>query len=206
LLALGTLAGAGCGDDSSPNLPDAQPLPAGVTVQGQIVRAPGAPVPIAGVTVTVIDPVDDPTALNQVQTDAHGVFVLSEVHPKANGRVRLFIDGTTGGGGPFVVMNTEYPVDATNGAQLGPIHLSPMDPAGIVHITADNADLTTGNDGRVTAVLKADVAVAAGSVPGEGQQGRAAQLTIPHGTSLRFPLASPLLRRWTAARASPTTS
>src|SRR5262249_54373125 len=101
----------GCGDDGPIKASiDAAPLPPGVKVSGQIVRAPGQPVPIADVTVSVIDPVEDPENLISAKTDDHGVFVLPDVHPTSGGRVRLFIDGTTGGGGPFVVMNSEFPV------------------------------------------------------------------------------------------------
>src|SRR5215470_9318551 len=123
---------AGCGDDSVGAPPDAAPLPPGVKVSGQVVRAPGQPVPIADVTVSVINPIEDPDHLIQTKTDDHGVFVLTDVHPTTGGRVRLFIDGTTGGGGPYVVMNAEFPVDGTKDADVGVIHLVNMDTAGIV--------------------------------------------------------------------------
>src|ERR1051325_6515701 len=84
------LALAGCGDDNTIGAPiDAAPLPPGIKVSGQIVRAPGQPVPIADVTVSVIDPVEDPENLISAKTDDHGVFVLDDVHPTSGGRVRI---------------------------------------------------------------------------------------------------------------------
>src|SRR5262245_55168956 len=121
-----------CGDDSVSAPFDAPPLGPGVTVHGQVVRAPGQPVPIADVTVSVINPIEDPDHLIQARTDNHGLFFLHDVHPTPGGRVRLFVDGTTGGGGPFVIMNTEFPVDSHTGADVGVVHLVPMDLAGIV--------------------------------------------------------------------------
>jgi hypothetical protein len=165
---------------------------------GQVVQAPGAPVPIRDVTVSVIDPVADPSALAHVRTDDLGRFQLGNVHSTAGGRIRLFIDGTTGGGGPFVIMNTEYPVSPNGATDLGVVHLTPMDPNAIVRITPDNATISHAADGRVIATLKGDIALAGGAVPGESQSGepvqpRTAQLRIPSGAALTFPLASPLL-------------
>ena len=188
------LLAAGCGDDSVGASIDAAPLAPGVKVSGQIVAAPGQPVPIADVTVSVIDPVEDPQNLIQAKTDDHGVFVLDDVHPTSGGRVRLFIDGTTGGGGPYVVMNSEFPVSPMMDTSVGVIHLVKMDPAGIVRITADNATIVHMGDGHTYAKLNTDVAVTAGTVPSpESSNGRSAQLTIPMGTVLVFPYASPLL-------------
>src|SRR5438034_1167787 len=51
LIAL-VLSASACGDDSIGAPPDAAPLAPGVKVSGQIVRAPGQPVPIADVTVS----------------------------------------------------------------------------------------------------------------------------------------------------------
>jgi sugar lactone lactonase YvrE len=186
---------ASCGDDGTvkPSI-DAAPLAPGIKVSGQVVRAPGQPVPIADVTVSVIDPVEDPENLIQAKTDDHGVFVLDDVHPTSGGRVRLFIDGTTGGGGPFVVMNAEFPIMANKDQSIGVVHLVPMDPAGIVRITPDNATIVHMGDGHTYAKLNTDVAVTAGTVPStETPLGRSAQLTVPMGTVLVFPYASPLL-------------
>jgi hypothetical protein len=108
----------GCGDDVAPH-PDAAVTAPGVTVHGQVLSAPGQPVPIVGVKVSVIDPIADPDALLSAETDIHGVFAIHDVHPNAAGRVRLLIDGTTGGGGPFILVNQDFPVDPQTGADVG---------------------------------------------------------------------------------------
>src|SRR5262249_7314088 len=153
---------------------------------------------IADVTVSVINPIEDPDHLIQTRTDEHGLFFLHDVHPTSSGHARLFVDGTTGGGGPFVIMNTEIPVDSHAGADIGVIHLVPMDPAGIVPITGDNATIMVGPDGRTRAMLLTDLTVSAGRVPSDElgappMASRSAQITIPQGTLLTFPYASPLL-------------
>src|SRR5262249_27634952 len=189
-----SLAAPGCGSDHAPS-PDAAPAP-GVTVSGQVVRAPGSPIPIENVTVSVIDPAPArPDYPLSARTDAQGAFVIDGVHPTAAGRVRLFIDGTTGGGGPYVIINSDFAVDPTAGADVGTIHLVKMDPTGTVVITADNATLSRGADGRTRAQLKVDLPLSGGYVPGgtATDQPRAAQLRVPAGTILTFPLAAPLL-------------
>src|SRR5262245_34708994 len=190
-----SLAAPGCGSDHVPS-PDAGPVTPGVTVSGQVVRAPGTPLPIENVTVSVIDPAPArPDYPPSARSNAQGAFVIHDVHPTAGGRIRLLIDGTTGGGGPYVVMHSEFAVDATAGADLGTIALVKMDPTGTVVITADNAMLSRGADGRTRAQLKVDIPLSGGYVPGgtSTELPRAAQLRLPAGIILTFPLAAPLL-------------
>src|SRR5262249_36875831 len=143
-----------------------------------------------------IDPApENPDFPIQTKTDRSGQFALGKVQPTSSGRVRLFIDGTTGGGGPYITMNTEFPVDPKTGLDTGTIHLVRMDPAGTIPITPENATITRGPDGRKQATLKLDLALAGGYVPGESptDEPRSAQLRLPAGSMLTFPFASPLL-------------
>jgi hypothetical protein len=179
-----SIATAGCGDSAKKG-PDAGGGTI-ATISGQVVRAPGAPAPIAGVTVTVIDP---PGQNLRTRTDEKGLFTLDGVRTTTGNRVRLFIDGTTGGGGPYVCMNTEFPV-APN---LGTIHLTAMDPSAIVRLTSDNAMIQQQADGSTTAKLLVDISLAGGSVMGDAQNPRSARLKVPTGTTLTFPPGAPLL-------------
>jgi hypothetical protein len=186
------LIGIGCGDDSKPNGGGG-----GVTVRGQIARTPGEPVPIADVVVTSLD-----AAGVQAHTDALGGFQLAGVRPTSDNKLRLFIDGTTGAGGPFLTAATEFSVDAKTGGDIGVVLLPPMEVSGTVSLDATNARLTDLGAGGIQAVLKTDVVLAAGQVPGEADEPRAAEVRLPAGTTVVLPSPAPRLLNLTRVDAA----
>src|SRR5438309_38048 len=94
------LFAAAWGCSSSSPTPDGGTTGTPITISGLVVlsRPPAPPVPIPGVTVSVIDPLDSPP--RKTQTDSHGAFTLSGAAINSSGKVRLFINGLTGVGGP----------------------------------------------------------------------------------------------------------
>src|SRR5207245_11152241 len=104
-----------------------------------VVRAPGTPVPIAGLAVRVLAPAPVPPALAiAALTDDHGGFVLSDISPPPSGRVRLFIDGSTpsgGAGGPYLGWNAEVALDSSPGGDVGRVRVATLEPAGTAALT-----------------------------------------------------------------------
>src|SRR5579884_3818818 len=134
---------AGCGDDSAK--PDAGVQLPLVTISGHVVAAPGAPVPIGDVTVSVVDPVQDVS----VQTDDKGAFQLMGVSTNSDGKVRIYINGITGGGGPYITADKILVTDPVNQpvVDAGTIHLGKMDTNSIVTLDSTIADITAAAGG-----------------------------------------------------------